>query len=96
MTRVVEKESGRGQPHSKTLARFRKWRYLRKVLECGCPLPLLHDFERLAKIAFATDRKGGVRFFRLAWASVAGLEQDLRREPFPVLLRLLKSAPERE
>jgi len=33
-------ESGRGQPHSKTLARFSARYFLRKVLECGCPLPL--------------------------------------------------------
>jgi hypothetical protein len=33
-------KSGRGQPHSKTLARIRGRNYIRKVLECGCPLPL--------------------------------------------------------
>jgi hypothetical protein len=33
-------ESGRGQPHSKTLARFSARLYFRKVEECGCPLPL--------------------------------------------------------
>jgi hypothetical protein len=35
------RESGRGQPHSKTLARFSARCLFRKVLECGCPLPLL-------------------------------------------------------
>src|SRR2546427_4901148 len=33
-------ESGRGQPHSKTLARATQPGCFRKVLECGCPLPL--------------------------------------------------------
>src|SRR5437867_2934632 len=33
-------ESGRGQPHSKTLARATQPGCLREVLECGCPLPL--------------------------------------------------------
>jgi hypothetical protein len=34
-------QSGRGQPHSKTLSR-RIARYgVREALECGCPLPLL-------------------------------------------------------
>jgi hypothetical protein len=33
-------KSGRGQPHSKTLARFSARCFFRKVLECGCPLPL--------------------------------------------------------
>jgi hypothetical protein len=33
-------ESGREQPHSKTLARFSACRSIREVLECGCPLPL--------------------------------------------------------
>jgi hypothetical protein len=34
-------ESGRGQPHSKTLARRIARDSFREVLECGCPLPLL-------------------------------------------------------
>ena len=33
-------ESGRGQPHSKTLPRFGTHGSFRKVLECGGPLPL--------------------------------------------------------
>jgi hypothetical protein len=33
-------ESGRGQPHSKTLARLSARWFFRKVLECGCRLPL--------------------------------------------------------
>src|SRR5436309_8586876 len=33
-------ESGRGQPHSKTLARATQPGCFREVLECGCPLPL--------------------------------------------------------
>jgi len=33
-------ESGRGQPHSKTLSRRIARHFFRKVLECGCPLPL--------------------------------------------------------
>ena len=33
-------ESGRGLPHSKTLPRFLARCSFRKVLECGCPLPL--------------------------------------------------------
>jgi hypothetical protein len=32
-------ESGRGLPHSKTLARFSARCFFRKVLECGSPLP---------------------------------------------------------
>src|SRR5437660_7288165 len=48
---IVAKESGRGQPHSKTLARGSVGPYISRVsrrsvrlrasvLECGCPLPL--------------------------------------------------------
>src|SRR5205809_3919872 len=33
-------ESGRGQPHSTTLARATQPGCFREVLECGCPLPL--------------------------------------------------------
>ena len=33
-------KSGRGLPHSKTLPRFSARGSFRKVLECGCPLPL--------------------------------------------------------
>src|SRR5437870_2625251 len=33
-------QSGRGQPHSKTLARLLACHSVREVLECGCPLPL--------------------------------------------------------
>jgi len=33
-------QSGRGQPHSKTLARLPARHSVREVLECGCPLPL--------------------------------------------------------
>jgi hypothetical protein len=33
-------ESGRGQPHSKTLSRRIARHSFREVLECGCPLPL--------------------------------------------------------
>jgi len=33
-------ESGRGQPHPKTLSRRLARNFFRKVLECGCPLPL--------------------------------------------------------
>jgi len=34
-------ESGRAQPHSKTLPRYSKVLYeYRQVLECGCALPL--------------------------------------------------------
>jgi hypothetical protein len=36
----LQKESGIGLPHSKTLARCFGSQYLRQVLECGCPLPL--------------------------------------------------------
>jgi hypothetical protein len=35
-------QSGRGQPHSKTLARHPMRQKTRSVLECGCPLPLSH------------------------------------------------------
>src|SRR6266850_1650430 len=34
-------QSGRGQPHSKTLSRRVARRSFREVLECGYPLPLL-------------------------------------------------------
>src|SRR5437660_4030333 len=48
---IVAKESGRGQPHSRTLARGSVGPYISRVsrrsvrlrasvLECGCPLPL--------------------------------------------------------
>src|SRR6266850_5467967 len=37
---VVSAESGRGQPHSKTLSRWIARYSFREVLECGCPLPL--------------------------------------------------------
>jgi len=35
-----ERQSGRGQPHSKTLSRRIARCSFREVLECGCPLPL--------------------------------------------------------
>ena len=35
-------ESGRGQPHSKTLRADSDISNIRQVLECGCPLPLLY------------------------------------------------------
>src|SRR5207245_7895001 len=35
-------ESGRGQPHSKTLRADSEISNIRQVLECGCPLPLLY------------------------------------------------------
>jgi hypothetical protein len=35
-----QKKSGMGLPHSTTLARSIKRNYLRKVLECGSPMPL--------------------------------------------------------
>jgi hypothetical protein len=38
--RSVANDSGRGQPHSKTLPREPKRYGIRQVLECGCPLPL--------------------------------------------------------
>src|ERR1043166_1710671 len=41
-------ESGRGQPHSKTLRENLRPRKFRMVLECGCPLPLL-----IARLAIA-------------------------------------------
>src|SRR5436305_4972538 len=37
---VVRRESGRGQPHSKTWRRQDVRRTPRSVLACGCPLPL--------------------------------------------------------
>src|SRR2546425_8894595 len=40
MGNLILCKSGRGQPHSKTLARGAKSRCIRQVLECGCPLPL--------------------------------------------------------
>ncbi len=33
-------QSGRGQPHSKTLRDLERWGRRVSVLECGCPLPL--------------------------------------------------------
>jgi hypothetical protein len=33
-------QSGKGQPHSKTLLRRIACDFFREVLECGCPLPL--------------------------------------------------------
>ena len=36
----ADNESGRGQPHSKTLSRRIARPSFREVLECGCPLPL--------------------------------------------------------
>jgi hypothetical protein len=44
---VVLVESGTGQPHSKTLARFLARHSVREVLECGCPLPLYFDGAKL-------------------------------------------------
>src|ERR1051326_4110822 len=37
-------ESGRGQPHSKTLRIARRMEKRASVLECGCPLPLFVGF----------------------------------------------------
>src|SRR5207247_11459578 len=39
-TRAAKSKSGRGQPHSKTLREELECAKIRKVLECGCPLPL--------------------------------------------------------
>jgi hypothetical protein len=33
-------ESGRGQPHSKTLRKKQRAEKRASILECGCPLPL--------------------------------------------------------
>jgi hypothetical protein len=44
--RAFVSESGRGQPHSKTLARHPLRPKTRSVLECGCPLPLSTHRER--------------------------------------------------
>jgi hypothetical protein len=38
---MIERQSGREQPHSKTLSRQIARCSFREVLECGCPLPLL-------------------------------------------------------
>jgi len=40
-------QSGRGQPHSRTLSRRIMHQYLRKVLECGCPLPLSTEIPQI-------------------------------------------------
>jgi len=37
---AVTNESGRGQPHCKTLRRHEELGLRDGVLECGCPLPL--------------------------------------------------------
>ena len=37
-------ESGRGQPHSKTLRKKRRAEKRASVLECGCPPPLFRNF----------------------------------------------------
>jgi hypothetical protein len=42
---VFVTQSGRGQPHSKTLARNPMRQKTQSVLECGCPLPLLSPRE---------------------------------------------------
>jgi len=34
------RKSGRGQPHSKTLARLSTHLFIREVVECGSPMPL--------------------------------------------------------
>jgi beta-galactosidase len=39
----VARESGIGLPHSRTLARSRERNYLRKVVECGSPMPLFRE-----------------------------------------------------
>src|ERR1051326_3843462 len=41
--RTREKKSGMGLPHSRTLARVFESFSLRKVLECGSPMPLLTE-----------------------------------------------------
>src|SRR5882762_11711972 len=46
-------ESGRGQPHSKTLSRWFARRSVREVLECGCPLPL---YSRASQGRFMASR----------------------------------------
>ena len=40
------KESGIGLPHSKTLARIQAGPFVREVLECGSPMPLLPKLHR--------------------------------------------------
>jgi len=44
-------QSGRGQPHSKTLARCLAHYSVREVLECGCPLPLSAGFDDLSSLS---------------------------------------------
>src|SRR5262249_42642708 len=44
-------QSGRGQPHSKTLTRRIARHSLREVLECGCPLPLSLLASALLRVA---------------------------------------------
>ena len=41
-----QSQSGRGQPHSKTLRDFESLGARVSVLECGCPLPLFSPRER--------------------------------------------------
>jgi hypothetical protein len=52
-----ERESGRGQPHSTTLARVPARNSIREVLECGCPLPLFSTLgARALNFALASSR----------------------------------------
>src|SRR6267154_1527439 len=46
-------KSGRGQPHSKTLARIPARNSIREVLECGCPLPLFRSTLHATALNFA-------------------------------------------
>jgi hypothetical protein len=71
-------ESGRGLPHSKTLARSTRRTDLPKLLDCGSTVPLLADFNR-RKIFTAPFRS-----CRDCWCFL--LEHFL--EPFGSIVRL--------
>ena len=91
-------KSGRGQPHSKTLARSHGRLYLREVLECGCPLPLslgpamvIDIINRIPSNSFVKASKTksrsashGTAFFSRSDYEVASAVKDL---PQPQLWR---------
>src|SRR5215510_11203000 len=56
-------QSGRGQPHSRTLSRRIACYSFREVLECGCPLPLSFGLLTRAAPSIGLTRSSEFRFF---------------------------------
>ena len=59
---TIASQSGRGQPHSKTLRNVRHVGERASVLECGCPLPLSPPQEVIVIVRHCTSGSCPARF----------------------------------